>query len=146
MKIALELNGSRFLWEGCSLSAEQVIRWLKWRRPAWVEVRHGQKAYCFTCRRFLGLARRPAALLGIFSTTAGHRGTRWPEYRQTALHLVELSYRVLGVAPGTDGASVKRAYRKLAKLYHPDCGGALEKMQELNAAYRIVANSLRAAS
>ncbi|WP_286034529.1 DnaJ domain-containing protein, partial [Megamonas hypermegale] len=29
-------------------------------------------------------------------------------------------YDVLGVSRGADGAAIKKAYRKLAKKYHPD--------------------------
>jgi len=32
---------------------------------------------------------------------------------------------------------VKRCYRQLAKTYHPDKGGSVEKMQQINAAYEI---------
>ena len=29
-------------------------------------------------------------------------------------------YEVLGLTKGADGAAIKKAYRKLAKKYHPD--------------------------
>lgn len=48
-------------------------------------------------------------------------------------------YAVLGVAPSATDDEVTRAYRKLAKRYHPDLNpgdnSAAQKMQEVNAAY-----------
>jgi len=32
-------------------------------------------------------------------------------------------YKTLGVAENTDDAAIKKAYRKLAKEYHPDVTG-----------------------
>ena len=44
-------------------------------------------------------------------------------------------YRVLGVPPGADPSTVRRAYRRLARVYHPDAGGSNEAMARVNAAY-----------
>lgn len=41
---------------------------------------------------------------------------------------------VLGVAQGSDEATVAKAYRALAKKLHPDHGGSVEAMAKLNAA------------
>jgi molecular chaperone DnaJ len=30
------------------------------------------------------------------------------------------AFRVLGIAPGADATEIKRAYRRLARTYHPD--------------------------
>lgn len=51
-------------------------------------------------------------------------------------------YKVLGVDPSASEEEVTRAYRKLAKKYHPDLNpgdkSAEQKMRELNAAYEQI--------
>ena len=53
------------------------------------------------------------------------------------------SYEVLGVPVGCDAAAVHRAYRRLAKLHHPDRGGSVAAMTQVNAAYAHVLAALR---
>ncbi|MGN1190546.1 MAG: J domain-containing protein [Candidatus Ornithospirochaeta sp.] len=53
-------------------------------------------------------------------------------------------YEVLGLKPGASEEEVKKAYKSLAKKYHPDVTGndpaAAKKMQEINSAYDAIIN------
>lgn len=53
-------------------------------------------------------------------------------------------YDVLGVAKGADEAAIKKAYRSLAKKYHPDMNPgdaeAEKKFKEVNEAYAILSD------
>ena len=50
-------------------------------------------------------------------------------------------YEVLGLSKGASEAEIKKAYRSLAKKYHPDVNkeaGAEEKFKEINEAYEVL--------
>lgn len=52
-------------------------------------------------------------------------------------------YDTLGVSSGTSDADIKKAYRKLARQYHPDVNkepGAEDKFKEINAAYEVLSD------
>jgi hypothetical protein len=55
------------------------------------------------------------------------------------------AWEILGLAPGKDREIVKKAYRRLARLYHPDINRSPEattQMQRLNQAYDAVLSEL----
>src|ERR1700690_3267880 len=48
-------------------------------------------------------------------------------------------YKVLGVVSTATDKDIARAYRKLAKQYHPDANpGSEERFKEISAAYEVV--------
>ena len=52
-------------------------------------------------------------------------------------------YGILGVAKTADADEIKRAYRKLARQYHPDVNPdptAQEKFKEISAAYEVLSD------
>lgn len=54
-------------------------------------------------------------------------------------------YDVLGVAPGAGAAEIKRAYRQLAKRYHPDITGEdrSASFREVSRAYEVLGDPAR---
>ena len=63
--------------------------------------------------------------------------------------MIDDPYKVLGLGPDASDEEIKRAYRRLAKKYHPDLNPgdqeAARKMQEVNAAYEQIKNPEKAA-
>lgn len=58
--------------------------------------------------------------------------------------MIDDPYKILGVSPDASDEEIKRAYRRLAKQYHPDLNPgdetAAKKMQQINAAYEQIKN------
>lgn len=62
------------------------------------------------------------------------------------LQRIDRAYRVIGVRPDTSAFRIKREYRRLAKMWHPDKWplGSLqnqhagERMREINDAFRLI--------
>ncbi|HOD48859.1 MAG TPA: J domain-containing protein [Candidatus Hydrogenedentes bacterium] len=47
----------------------------------------------------------------------------------------DLCYKMLGISPSAPWEEVEKAYRRKAKLHHPDHGGDEDTMRALNEAY-----------
>ena len=55
-------------------------------------------------------------------------------------------YEILGVARDADAATIKSAYRKLARKYHPDVNKtkeAEEKFKDINEAYEVLSDKAK---
>ncbi len=50
-------------------------------------------------------------------------------------------YQILGVPENASEEEIKRAFRELAKKYHPDRGGDPEKFKKIVEAYRVLSDS-----
>lgn len=58
-------------------------------------------------------------------------------------------YEILGLSKGADAAEIKKAYRKLAKQYHPDMNKAADaeaKFKEINEAYEVLSDPQKKAT
>src|SRR5260221_8386857 len=54
-------------------------------------------------------------------------------------------YALLEVSPESDTATIRNAFRRLARRYHPDVAntGSVSHMQRLNAAYQVLSDPER---
>jgi molecular chaperone DnaJ len=52
-------------------------------------------------------------------------------------------YEVLGTEPSASPDEVRLAYRQEARRHHPDYGGDGQRMQDLNAAWRVLGDPAR---
>ena len=69
-------------------------------------------------------------------------------YKLWSLDLEKSLYTTLGVAQNATQDEIKKAYRKLARQYHPDINKAKdaeEKFKEINAAYEILSDEKKRA-
>lgn len=49
-------------------------------------------------------------------------------------------YLILGINSSATQDDIRRAYIKLSKIHHPDMGGSILKMQEINEAYEVLSD------
>lgn len=63
------------------------------------------------------------------------RGERFDDEPSQTTGDLDMCYRMLGISPSAQWEEIERAYRKKAKLHHPDVGGDGDTMRALNEAY-----------
>ncbi|MDZ4857806.1 MAG: J domain-containing protein [Candidatus Hydrogenedentes bacterium] len=66
------------------------------------------------------------------------RGERVEDEAPVSKRDIDLAYRMFGVSPSASLQEVEQAYRKKAKLHHPDHGGDDDVMRALNEAYGLI--------
>ena len=64
-------------------------------------------------------------------------GDPFKEFREK-FGLKTNNYEVLGLEKTASKEEIKKAYRKLCKIHHPDVGGNIEKFRGINQAYEIL--------
>src|ERR687891_1500124 len=101
-----------------------VPRWDRlesWALPGWI-----------TCERSRPCTKCPPRSAGCLATTASNR-------RMPADH-----YETLGVSRDAGQDEIKRAFRRLARLYHPDANPnepeAAERFKEAQHAYEVLSD------
>ena len=55
-------------------------------------------------------------------------------------------YAVLGISPGADPETIRNAYRRLARRFHPDTGGDAHDMSAINKAWAELGDPERRAA
>lgn len=73
------------------------------------------------------------------------RGERVDEETSVSPRDLDLSYKMLGISPSAPWADVEQAYRRKAKLHHPDHGGDDDVMRALNEAYSLIKRARKSA-
>ncbi len=83
----------------------------------------------------------PAELAAVDATdVAALLADFWRRYRQHEQR--DWAWAVLELAPGTDAATVRRQYRRLASRWHPDRGGDGTRFARINTAFAVVSGRL----
>src|SRR6202008_2463943 len=90
-----------------------------------------------------GTLRRRDAGTELTPPPSDHRRRHKRDDMRTQNTVARDYYGILGVARDASDDEIKRAYRKLARQYHPDVNpdpAAAEKFKEINAAYEVLSD------
>mmetsp|Transcript_33791 Transcript_33791/g.46795 ORF Transcript_33791/g.46795 Transcript_33791/m.46795 type:complete len:448 (-) Transcript_33791:317-1660(-) len=107
------------------------------------------KALAPHSRSWVGLGARTGAFLHGSSSSSAFRSfskSAPPANRRAASLVVNAGqdfYTVLGVSRGSDQKEIKRAYRQLARKFHPDVNKAADadaKFKEISNAYEVLSD------
>lgn len=61
-----------------------------------------------------------------------------PSGRPMGDHDLDMCYKILGVSTTSTWTEVEQAYKRKAKVHHPDRGGDEDAMRTLNEAYNLL--------
>lgn len=119
-------------------------------------VRYGRaveidRLHCMTARPHTAELNGPVLIAYVGQRSAHHIPASEAEGHggRVALHPLAHEYTLLGLAPGADSRAIKRAFRRLARIHHPDLNpdpAATLHMQKINDAYRRLLRALRQAA
>ena len=93
------------------------------------------------CRRRLGKKYRLFEATYFFCRSdepAEEREQRNGRHHTTNSKSPHGDFDVLGIRPGATREEIRSAYRALALKHHPDHGGSVERMREINLAYATI--------
>jgi len=87
-----------------------------------------------------------------YGVNEGERGStsQWKHYFDSAMGIGEAQaivkdsspYGILGLSMGCTWAEVKKAFRTLIKIHHPDVGGDRAEFEKVYASYSILKEKL----
>lgn len=63
------------------------------------------------------------------------RGERFDDEAPASGGDLDMCFRILGISPSSNWDDIERAYKRKAKIHHPDRGGDEDTMRALNEAY-----------
>lgn len=103
---------------------------------------HGSLVVGSTGSRFWSLRPIAIAALGVYARFVTTASTDKSRAGGPTITL----YAVLGISPDSDPATIRDAFRRLARRYHPDRGGDARHMSAINKAWAELGDpELRAA-
>jgi DnaJ domain len=98
-------------------------------------------------KRFLDGRRRARDTVSKTPTPCGAaRGPRWSDESFRREEDRSVAMRVLGVSPAADDSEIRRAYRKLARAFHPDAhpSASEDERRSLSQRFQAVTEAYRA--
>jgi hypothetical protein len=69
------------------------------------------------------------------------RGERFDDEAPASSGDLDMCFRMLGISPSSNWDDIERAYKRKAKIHHPDRGGDEDTMRALNEAYNRLKRS-----
>lgn len=77
----------------------------------------------------------PVIMRGLRELRGEHVEEEPPGPRAAGGTDLDMCYRMLGISPSSTWDEIEKAYKRKAKVHHPDHGGDEDTMRALNEAY-----------